>query len=59
MLTILLCFTMASSPVSAQPRPKIMSDRWTVIDNGKRWKQTVWYSDGTRKVFVIEIPRVK
>lgn len=59
MLTILLSFTLATSPVCAQPRPAFVRDEWRLIDNGKRWKQTVWYSDGSKKCFIIEIPRVK
>ncbi len=59
MITILLTFTMAASPIYAQPRPNIVNDHWRLIDGGKRWKQTVWFSDGSRKVFVIEIPRMK
>ena len=58
MTTLLLCFTLATSPLSA-PKPRIVSDHWRLIDNGKRWKQTVWYSDGSRKCFIIEIPRLK
>lgn len=59
MLTILLSLTMAISPIYTPPRPHIVSDQWRLIDNGKRWKQTVWYSDGSRKCFIVEIPKIK
>lgn len=59
MTALLLCFTLAASPLSAPLRPYMMSDQWKLIDSGKRWKQVVWYSDGSRKCFIIEIPKMK
>lgn len=60
MTTLLLCFTMATSPVYAQRKAYPVSyPPPRLIDNGKRWKQTIWYSDGTRKVFIVEIPKLR